>query len=45
MIFGMGFVWDGTKYSTARDVVNDCGHRIENYLMARLFVTSATPFI
>lgn len=41
----MGFVWDGTKYSTARDVAKDCGHRIESYLMGRLYVTSATHFI
>lgn len=41
----MGVVWDGTKYLIARDVAKDCGHRIENYLMGRLYVTSATPFI
>jgi hypothetical protein len=38
MIFGMGLVWDGTKYLTARDVIKDSGPRIENYRMERLFV-------
>ena len=41
----MGFVWDGTKCSTANDAVKDFGLRIGNYLMARSFVMNVTPFI
>jgi hypothetical protein len=44
-IFGMGFVWDGTKCSTANDAVKDFGHRTGNYQMARLSAMSVIPFI
>jgi hypothetical protein len=45
MIYGMGLVWDGTKYSTASDAGRNCGHLIVNYRMARLFVMIAIHFI
>lgn len=41
----MGFVWDGTKCSTANDAVKDSGLRTVNYLMARLFVMNVIRFI
>ena len=44
-IFGMGFVWDGTKCSTVNDAVKDSGRRIVNYQMGKLFVMSVIPFI
>ena len=45
MIFGMGFVWDGTKYLTASDAVKDYGRRIVNYQMGKLSVMNVIPFI
>jgi len=44
-IFGMGFVWDGTKCSTANDAVKDSGPHIVNYQMGKLFVMNVIPFI
>jgi hypothetical protein len=44
-IFGTGFVWDGTKCSTANDAVKDSGPLIGNYLMEKWFVMNATRFI
>jgi hypothetical protein len=41
----MGFVWDGTKCSTANDAVKDSGPRIGNYQMEKLFVMNVIPFI
>jgi hypothetical protein len=41
----MGFVWDGTKCSTANVAVKDSGLRIVNYQMERLFVMNVIPFI
>ncbi len=41
----MGFVWDGTKCSTANDAVKDSGPRIGNYLMAKWSVMNVIPFI
>lgn len=45
MIFGNDLTWDGTKYSTVKNVAKDCGRHIENYLTARLCATNATRFI
>jgi hypothetical protein len=41
----MGFVWDGTKCSTANDAVKDSGLRIVNYLMGKWFVMNVIRFI
>jgi hypothetical protein len=44
-IFGIGFLWDGTKCSTASDAVKDSGHRIGSYQMARLSAMSVITSI
>ena len=45
MIYGMGLVWDGTKYSTVSVAARNCGPLIVNYRMAKLFVMFAIHFI
>jgi hypothetical protein len=44
-IFGIGFLWDGTKCSTANDVVKDSGPRIGSFQMVRLSAMSVITFI
>ena len=45
MIYDLGFRWDGISYSAASAAGKNCGLRIVNYQMAKLFVLIVTHFI